>query len=206
MSIVYAARNPAMPGLIKIGRTDQEADARLSQLYTTGVPVPFKCVMAVRPQRSAAEVEQALHQAFEPHRLNPAREFFEVEPENVVAIMRLLGDDVTDQVQAADDRDSELTAADRAARERVDRRRPNFNFKEMDIYPGTELRFRDDETVTVEVVDERRVRMDDEVISMTEATKRARKVDRAVAPMPHWRTPDGRLLSDIYNETYSPIP
>ena len=42
MSIVYAARNPAMPGLIKIGRTDQEADARLSQLYTTGVPVPFQ--------------------------------------------------------------------------------------------------------------------------------------------------------------------
>ena len=60
-----------MPGLIKIGRTDQEADARLSQLYTTGVPVPFKCVMAVKPERSAAEVEQALHQAFESHRLKP---------------------------------------------------------------------------------------------------------------------------------------
>ena len=75
-----------MPGLIKIGKTEQEADVRLSQLYTTGVPVPFKCVMAVKPERSAAEVEQALHQAFEPHRLNPAREFFEVEPEHVMAI------------------------------------------------------------------------------------------------------------------------
>ena len=204
MSIVYAARNPAMPGLIKIGRTDQEADARLSQLYTTGVPVPFKCVMAVKTERSAAEVEQALHQAFEPHRLNPAREFFEVEPENVAAIMRLLGEDVTDQVQAADDRDSKLTATDRAARERADRKRPNFNFKEMGIEPGTELRFRDGVTVTVEVVDERRVKMGDENLSMTEATKRARKVDHAVAPLPYWRTPDGRLLSDIYNATYSP--
>lgn len=203
MSIVYAARNPAMPGLIKIGRTDQEADARLSQLYTTGVPVPFKCVMAVKPERPATEVEQALHMAFEPHRLNPAREFFEVAPENVVAIMRLLGEDVTDQVQAADDSDTELTAADRAARERADRRRPNFNFKEMGIEPGTELRFRDDDTVTVEVVDERRVRMDDDILSMTAATTRACEVDRPVAPMPHWRTPDGRLLRDIYNETYS---
>ncbi|MDE2973225.1 MAG: GIY-YIG nuclease family protein [Gemmatimonadota bacterium] len=204
MSIVYAARNPAMPGLIKIGRTDREADARLSQLYTTGVPVPFKCVMAVKPERSAAEVERALHQAFEPHRLNPAREFFEVEPENVRAIMRLLGEDVTDQVQAADDRDTELTVIDRAARERADQRRPDFNFKEMGIEPGTELRFRDDVTVTAEVVDERRVRIDNEIISMTEATKRARKIDYAVAPMPHWRTPDGRLLSDVYSETYSP--
>ena len=193
-----------MPGLIKIGRTDQEADARLSQLYTTGVPVPFKCVMAVKPERSAAEVEQALHQAFESHRLNPAREFFEVEPENVMAIMRLLGEDVTDQVQAADDRDSKLTAIDRAARERADRRRPNFNFKEMGIEPGTKLRFRDDETLTVEVVDERRVRMDDEILSMTEATRRARGIDYAVPPMPHWRTPDGQLLGDIYNATYSP--
>ena len=30
------------------------------------------------------------------------------------------------------------------------------------------------------------------------------EVDRPVAPMSHWRTPDGRLLRDIYNETYSP--
>ncbi len=193
-----------MPGLIKIGRTDQEADARLSQLYTTGVPVPFKCVMAVKTERSAAEVEKALHQAFDPHRLNPAREFFEVEPENVVAIMRLLGEDVTDLVQAADDRDTELTATDRAARERADRRRPNFNFKEMEIEPGTELRFRDDETVTVEVVDERLVRMGDEILSMSAATRRACGVDRPVAPMPHWRTPDGQLLRDVYNATYSP--
>jgi len=192
-----------MPGLIKIGKTDQEADARLSQLYTTGVPVPFKCVMAVKPERSAAEVEQALHQTFEPHRLNPAREFFKVEPDNVVAIMRLLGKDVTDQVQAADDRDTALTATDRAARERADRR-PNFNFKEMGIEPGTELRFRDDVTVTVEVVDEKLVRMDDDILSMTAATKRARGIDHPVAPLPHWRTPDGRLLRDIYNEIYSP--
>lgn len=64
MSITCAARNPAMPGLIEIGRTDQEADARLLQLYTVGVPVPFKCVMAVKPERSATEVEHALNLAF----------------------------------------------------------------------------------------------------------------------------------------------
>lgn len=192
-----------MPGLIKIGKTEQETDVRLSQLYTTGVPVPFKCVVAVEPEQGAAEVEQALHKAFEPHRLNPAREFFEVEPEQIVPIMRLLGEDVTDRVQAADDRDSGLTETDRAARERADRRRPNFNFNEMGIEAGTELRFVGDERVTVRVVDERRVRMGDTILSMTEATKRARDIDYAVSPMPNWRTVDGRLLRDMYNETYS---
>ena len=85
----------------------------------------------------------------------------------------------------------------------MDRRRPNFNFKEMGIEPGTELRFRDDETVTVKVVDERLVRMGDDILSMSAATRRACEVDRPVAPMPHWRTPDGCLLRDIYNETYA---
>ena len=202
MSIIYAARNPAMPDLIKIGKTDQDADVRLSQLYTTGVPVPFKCVMAIKPDHPAAVVEQALHRAFEPQRLNPRREFFEIDQEQVVAIMQLLGEDVTDQVQAADDSDSDLTATDRAARERVDRRRPNFNFREMSIEPGSKLRLYNDETKTCEVVDERRVRMDGEILSMTEATRRARGSDSPAAPLPHWRTEDGTLLSEIYNETY----
>ena len=202
MSIIYAARNPAMPGLIKIGKTDQDADVRLSQLYTTGVPVPFKCVMAIQPERPAAAVERALHRAFEPQRLNPGREFFEIDQEQVVAIMQLLGEDVTDQVQAADDRDSVLTETDRAARERADRRRPNFNFREMGIDAGTELRFYNDETKTCEVVDDRRVRMNGEILFMTEATKRARGSDSAVAPMPYWRVADGTVLSDMYNATY----
>ena len=77
---VYAARNPAMPGLIKIGKTSQDADSRLSQLYSTGVPVPFLCVCAISPERPIAEVEQALHAAFEPYRENPAREFFRITP------------------------------------------------------------------------------------------------------------------------------
>ena len=204
MSIIYAARNPAMPGLIKIGKTDQDADVRLSQLYTTGVPVPFKCVMAIKPERPAAAVEHALHRAFEPQRLNPGREFFEIDQEQVVAIMEMLGEDVTDQVQAADDSDSVLTATDRAARERADRRRPNFNFREMDIEPGTVLRFYNDRTKICKVVDDRRVQINGETLSMTEATKRTRGIDYPVPPLPHWRTEDGTLLSDIYNATYPP--
>ncbi len=42
--VVYVLTNPAMPGLTKIGQTTQEdIAARMSQLYSTGVPVPFEC-------------------------------------------------------------------------------------------------------------------------------------------------------------------
>ena len=41
--IVYVLTNPAMPGIVKIGRTQSDLGSRLSQLYSTGVPVPFEC-------------------------------------------------------------------------------------------------------------------------------------------------------------------
>jgi len=42
LSIVYVLTNSAMPGLVKIGYTAQDdANSRIAQLYTTGVPVPF---------------------------------------------------------------------------------------------------------------------------------------------------------------------
>ena len=46
--IVYVLTNPAMPRMVKIGRTGREIGARLSDLYTTGVPLPFECEYAAR--------------------------------------------------------------------------------------------------------------------------------------------------------------
>lgn len=41
--IVYVLTNPSMPGMVKIGMTERsEMDARLKELYTTGVPVKNK--------------------------------------------------------------------------------------------------------------------------------------------------------------------
>ena len=40
--IVYILTNPVMPGVVKIGKTDkEEVSARVKELFTTGVPVPF---------------------------------------------------------------------------------------------------------------------------------------------------------------------
>ena len=46
--IVYVLTNPAMPGMVKIGRTGRQVEARLSDLYSTGVPLPFECEYAAR--------------------------------------------------------------------------------------------------------------------------------------------------------------
>ena len=97
-NIVYVLTNPVMPGIVKIGMTDRpDVRHRMADLYTTGVPLPFDCVVARELENiTAAEVESALHTAFGPNRVNPSREFFEVEPEQVEAVLRLMqGRDVT---------------------------------------------------------------------------------------------------------------
>ena len=45
--VIYILSNPAMPGLVKLGKTTN-LPARLKSLYGTGVPVPFQYVFAKR--------------------------------------------------------------------------------------------------------------------------------------------------------------
>jgi len=59
--IVYVLTNPAMPGMVKIGKTGRDVEIRLSDLYTTGVPLPFECEYAVRVQ-DMDKVEKGLPQ------------------------------------------------------------------------------------------------------------------------------------------------
>ena len=74
-NIVYVLTNPAMPGIVKIGTTTREdPQVRMNELYTTGVPLPFECAIAIEVEDEQAErFEKALHKAFEPYRLNPSR-------------------------------------------------------------------------------------------------------------------------------------
>ena len=71
-----------MPGLVKIGGTSRaNVQARMDELYSTGVPAPFTCAIARRVDRYV-EVESSLHAVFEPSRVSPGREFFQGDPES----------------------------------------------------------------------------------------------------------------------------
>ena len=81
---MYVLTNPEMPGLVKIGKTSQdELQNRLMSLYKTNVPVPFECKYAARVS-NAFSVESSLHRYFKEYRVNPDREFFRIEPEQVI--------------------------------------------------------------------------------------------------------------------------
>src|ERR1700754_298875 len=88
--IVYILVNPAIPNMIKIGMTtNEDVKMRMAQLYATGVPLPFECVYAAKVNNHE-QVERALHTAFGPDRVNPRREFFEIDASQAIAIIKLM--------------------------------------------------------------------------------------------------------------------
>lgn len=78
---VYILSNPMMPGLVKIGKTTREVNARAVELYQTGVPAPFKVEhQLLTPDCHVLELK--VHKALDQFRVDPGREFFNVDVES----------------------------------------------------------------------------------------------------------------------------
>lgn len=201
--IVYLLTNPYMPGLVKIGMTTQEdVDKRMKELYTTGVPVPFECQYACKVNNNdCAKIEKALHTAFDPQRVNKNREFFKINVEQARAILELfhhtdVTEDISEEIQ------NDLTEEDKAASSKAQAKRPPLNFYEMGFHKGDILQWKDDPSITVTVISERRVlyKGEETSISALSAQLKGYKV-KHIQPTPHWLF-NNKLLSDIYDETY----
>lgn len=202
--IVYVLKNSAMPGLVKIGMTTRgDIDARMKELYSTGVPVPFECAYACEVKVSdCAKIEKALHKAFEPNRINANREFFNIKPEQATAILELFDrKDITEEVVAEIEND--LTPDDKIAGEKIKtNRRPPLNFKEMGIPSNAVLSFVNDPSVTVTITGDKQIVYNNDVTSLTAVTKQLLNAPRNVAPTRYWEY-EGKTLRDIYDETYT---
>ena len=198
LNIVYVLTNAAMPGLVKIGYTTQEdANSRIVQLYTTGVPVPFELQYACKVP-NAEEVEKALHVAFSPNRINPKREFFKIEPEQAIAILKLLHtEDATKEIelqQTSIDHESVIAA------EQLKSKRPNMNFIEMGIPIGSQLFSVHNNSIAI-VASAKRIIFNGEETSLTAATRQILGIEHSVQPSPHWLY-EGKSLKELYEETY----
>lgn len=201
---VYILTNPAMPGLVKIGMTGREnLDVRLRELYSTGVPVPFQCAFAAKVRKNdCARIERALHVAFAPYRINENREFFRINPEQAIAILILFHhEDATTEV--TDEINNDLTEEDIVAQSRTLARRPSLDFYEMGLKQGDVLAWKDNPSIYVNIVSKRKVLYNDEEFSLSALSAQLKGYHNTkhIAPGSHWLY-NGRLLSEIYDETY----
>lgn len=193
--VVYILTNEAMPNLVKIGKTTRsDVKMRMNELYSSGVPFQFECAYAVEVD-DCSTVEKVLHVAF-----NPKREFFSIDPEQAIAILKLLGKkDVTPLLN--DDLNSNVSLPELEAVKQAKKKRPNINYTEMGLDKGTVLTFANDSTVEVVIVSDKKVLYNEEEVSLTRVTKELLELDYAVQPTKYWLV-NGKNLRDIWQETY----
>lgn len=101
---VYVLTNPAMPGLVKIGRSKTAAAGRANTMYRgdTGVPLPFEIAFECLFEDCIAG-EQAVHDYLEHTRINPNREFFKVDSwDAVVAVLDCRAMEIDHRIEHGD--------------------------------------------------------------------------------------------------------
>lgn len=79
---MYALSNPAMPGLIKIGKTCRSTVSRINELFQTGVPLPFVVEFEIASP-DCLDLERRIHSELVACRVNDGREFFAVGVDEV---------------------------------------------------------------------------------------------------------------------------
>jgi len=159
--IIYILINAAMPGYTKVGKTTTSVEQRMRELDTTGVPVPFECFYAAKVEK-VDFVEKRLHDAFDDARVRERREFFRIAPERLQSALLLAAlEDVTPREDVVED------AEDRQALDEARALRSQFNFKMVNITPGSVLTFSKDPSITCTVIDNKRVEFEGEETSLS---------------------------------------
>ena len=209
-TILYALSNPAMPGLVKVGQTGRDdLRQRMKELYNTSVPFPFECVIAVEVEDDEGDnLEEGIHRAFKTWRVNPKREFFEIEADQVKAILSIWpnGKDVPPQIdkEIVEKLPVEEREAAQIFETKKRRQRPSLDFYKMGILDESELVFTKEPAKKAIVKGAKTVLFDGEEMSLTKAAQKALGPDysnKNIRGTAYFSYKD-RPLVEIYDETY----
>ena len=201
--IVYVLTNPSMPRYVKIGRTTN-LKSRMRNL-NTGAREPFECAIAVDvAPLEARRIERALHKAFNPDQTASSREYFKMDPERVVAILREWpGKNVTPPTADTKPKTKTKNKPARTTNTKTTpttKKRPPLNFAEMGIPVGSTLVCRKTGEEAV-VIGDKKVRFRGEDTSLTAATRII--LGYTTHPTPHW-TYQHQTLQELHTQTYGP--
>ena len=193
-NIVYIVTNEGMPGMIKIGVTDNLAQ-RLRDLDNTSVPLPFECYYAVEVN-DANDIETKLHRGLVKSRVRQRREFFNVSPEEAKQLLSIAeGKNVTPSFTETETED------DNQALKTAHKRRENFRFDMVGILVGTKLQFKNDSDIECEVLESNKVLYKDEAMSISKSAALVLDTDFPVQGTLFWYY-QGESLDSIRNKTY----
>ena len=156
-----------MPDIVKIGVTDN-LERRIRELDNTSTALPFECFYAVEVEDvDAPKIEKKIHQGLDESRVRKSREFFYTTPERAKSLLEIAeimgGKNVTPKEDIVE------TPQDKQALNTARSIRSNFSFQMFGIEKGEILQFKKDNTITCEVVDNKKVKFRNEIISLSVA-------------------------------------
>jgi hypothetical protein len=167
--VVYIFTNPSFPEWIKIGRCSDVTKRLASLSNNTCLPFPFQCFYACEVP-NAKETETTLHRIFDHCRISSRREFFQVDPEQVVVTLTLIPN--AHQIKTlAKQIDTEL--GNSLAHEL--KRQSQFSFSHAKIDLGEKIHFTRMPSIFAIVVSDSTVEIFGEAMPLDRATSRCLK-------------------------------
>jgi hypothetical protein len=164
--VVYILTNDAFPDHIKIGLTTNSVEQRIRELDNTSLPLPFRAHFAIEFE-DCTRIEKLVHTAFNHFRTRANREFFEMEPEQAVAVLTQLSGIVEGkEIKLSDDAVDEngQILGNKNPRSQI------FDFNISMIPVGSILTFSKDETKTCEVISKKKVKYNKKEYSLSTLT------------------------------------
>lgn len=191
--IIYILDNVGMPDLYKIGYTEKnDVRERVKELSSsTSVPYPFGIFYACQV-KNAQIVENTIHKLFNENRVNPKREFFRLDPEQVKIALSLANPIDVTPIEDSYIEPEELNEIRKFVRKRM----ANFTFNSLNIPIGTKLHFIKDQNITCEVYSDNTVLFNNSILTLTEAARKTGLISQKEIQGPrYWIFENENLVS-----------
>lgn len=207
--VIYILTNPSFPEYVKIGYADN-IQRRLKQLNQSEC-IPFAFRVYATYEVSSRLSDLKLHSIID--RLNPnlrsidsfngkqrVREFYAMSPEDAFSILEAIAEinDCTDRLKIAPKTLEELEAEETA--QEIDtestERMTNFSFSKCRIPAGETVVYCDDSEVVATVIDDKHVKYNGEIYSLTALAKKLTGITYSIAGPKYFKY-KGEWLNDI---------
>lgn len=205
--VIYILTNPSFPEYVKIGYAD-DLEKRLKQLNRSEtIPFAFRvyAVYAVTSRLTDLELHRLIDQ------LNPelraidtfngksrVKEFYAMTAEDAYGLLECIAkiSGTEDRLRRLTPEGHELEDEEIAEDVREISRRGPFRFSACNIPVGSELVYIEDESVRVTVVDDRRIRYNGELTSLSALAQRLKRLNHSIQGT-LWFTYKGEKLTDL---------